>query len=295
MGPERDAQVAVVVVTSLLVIWFFFKGIGTEKRSLSLANLAMACGLCVLMPQRQLLPEGGTSSSALLLGAQLMMLVIGVIGLVLAVVALRARTSDGGTGVIRPVIASLLSLVLATSSGSVAMMSWRLSPMNNQPWEWISAKYNYRMRLPSSSCVESRMKDMEDVDGAFNCREQRMHVMVSARRASAAGYAAAVEEMRASGLGSNSRAPVLETTSTEAGWPCTRKILVEPANGEHGPLLVSVALIHWPENGLLFTVVLEGDLWTSSEVNTAMLREHLTRSAQQLQLSLGPSAGGEGA
>ena len=293
MGPERSAQLTVAVVMALLPIWFFFKGLGAEKRSLRLANFALACGLCALVPQRQFRPTAEGMNSALIFWAQLGMVLVGVTGLVLAGMALWARRTDGGTGVVRLMIASALSLLMVASSGFVATMSRSVSPENNRPWEWTSAKYDYRLRLPSASCVESRTEGKENIDGAFNCREHRMRAMVSAERASAAEYAAAVEKMRTQARNSSSQEePVLESTSTEAGWPCTRMALVEPANGEHGPLMVSVALVHWPEHGLLMTVILEAEHWTVSEAGKVMGQEYFTRSARQLQLSLGPAAGG---
>jgi len=86
------------------------------------------------------------------------------------------------------------------------------------------------------------------------------------------------------------KAPVVEETRTEAGWPCTRATLVERAQNGSKPLMTSIALIHWPERQLLFTVMVEGEIWSASEAASLVLRDTFQKSAQGIHLSLGPAA-----
>ncbi|MFY0572924.1 hypothetical protein ACN28E_55110 [Archangium lansingense] len=140
-------------------------------------------------------------------------------------------------------------------------------------------------------CVESTAK-VKDADAAFECGLRRMHAAVFAKQADEAAYAAVVENLRARmpQSGTPGEAPVIEDTHTEAGWPCARTTIVEPARDGHGPKLVSIVLVRWPEKGVVFTVMFEGEIWSASEAATEVVRQTLTRDAHALQVSLGPAA-----
>jgi hypothetical protein len=287
MNAERVGYLIGSMLVLLLPLWFFFKAFRAEKRSLGLANFALACGLCVLFRPERALPQGASPHDTGLLMARSALLLVGAVGFVLAVMAMRARTSDGGTGVARPVIALLLCLMLGVNSGGMVMMSWGMNPDNQRPWEWTSAQHGYRLRLPSSACVEGRMKD---ADASFVCGVQGMRAGVFARPANEAAYTAASLELINKLRNPFLKAPVVEETRTEAGWPCTRATLVERAQNGSKPIMTSIALIHWPERQLLFTVMVEGEVWSASEAVSLVLRDTFQKSAQGIHLSLGPAA-----
>ncbi|HEY0093509.1 MAG TPA: hypothetical protein VGB96_04260, partial [Archangium sp.] len=288
MASVRAGELVATVLLALLPLWFFFKAWRAETRSLRLANLALGCGLLmVVRPERVLPLQEGTSGTGLLI-ARLVLVLVAAVGFVLSVLAMRARGSDGGTGTARPVIALLLCLLLGFTNVGTAMVSWGMNPENNKPWEWTSAQRGYRLRLPSSTCVESRM---ENAEAAFVCRVQRMQAAVFTRPADAAGYATAIAELNTRMRDSSNEQdapPVIEETRTEAGWSCTRATVTERASNGHGPVMTSIALIHWPERELLFTVMIEGELWASSDGVRQVLRETFQKAARGIHLSLGP-------
>ncbi len=288
MSAVRAGQFVGTMLFVLLPLWFFVKAWRAEKRSLRLANFALVCGLFLLVNPERILPlEEATQGTGLLI-ARIVLALIATVGFVLAVLAMRARRSDGGTGGARPVIALLLCLMLGCISGGMIVMSWGMNPENNQPWEWTSAQHGYRLRLPSSACVEGHVKN---ADAAFTCKVQRMQAAVFTRPADAAIYTATIADLRTQMRNSNNplEAPVIEDTRTEAGWPCTRATVVERARNGRGPIMVSIALVHWPEREMMFTVMFEGEIWATSDAVKNVLRETFLKAAHGIHLSLGPA------
>jgi hypothetical protein len=288
---QAGAQAGYIFATVLflLSLWFIFvKGLPEQKRSLKLANLALGCGLLLFAgPERFPWPDAVRDGA--LLGSRLLLILVAVGGIVLAVMALRARAADGATGNAKSIIAMLLCGLMIFTSGGMMVMSHAMRPENDTSWEWRSAQYGYRLRVPSSGCVESKAKG---ADAAFVCRLRRMNAAVFAKPGNQAAYSATIEEMRAQALQTpvQDGRPVDEVTHTEAGWPCYRTTLVESAREGHGPTLVSVAVVHWPEKDMVFTVLLEGEKWTVSEGATELVRETFKRDAHALQVSLGPAS-----
>ena len=292
MDAQNSAAMAVTLFFLFWTGWFLLSALSAEQRSRRLANFALACGFFAMgRSPEHLFSAEGALKEALRIGAPMMMALIALVGVVLAVLALKVRGADGGTGVARPVIGLLLCVMMGMSKAFIALMSLTLSPATTQPWEWTSQRYDYRLRLPQE-CVEGKREGM---DGAFHCGLKRMNAVVAVRQADAADYAAAVQKLRAKMSGSDLHqgAPITESTSTEAGWPCTRVTIVEKAREGQPPVLVSIALIHWPEHGLLFDVLLEGQIWPSSEEGKTMMHEYFTRSARELHLSFRPANTGQ--
>lgn len=291
LAPERAAETTVMVLFLLLPLWFFFKGLGANKRSARLANLALACGLLIFTRPEKLLSVASGAQGAL--RARAVLVAIAVLGIVLAVKALRVRAADGGTGKARPVIALVTCILLGWTSGGMIWMSRMLRPEQGPGREWTSERYGYRVRLPSSDCVEYTGED-KTADGVFSCGLSRTVAKVFVQPADVAAYGAAVQAMRARtrDLKERLEGPVNEDTRTEAGWPCARTFLVEAARDGKGPILVSTALVHWPEKGLMLTLIQEGQVWTMSDSTTALLRQSFIDSARALQRSPGPGGGG---
>ena len=98
-----------------VALYFVARGLAIAPRSRQLANLALFCGLTLFFMPEFILGPTTADRSALLLASGVIRLLIGLIGLLLALMAFVNRR-DGGVGLARPMIAAGVSLAHLAAS-----------------------------------------------------------------------------------------------------------------------------------------------------------------------------------
>jgi len=140
----RLGQYVWLALLVFLILYFLYRTSHSESRSLRFANLALCCGFA-----GWLLSTGG--AVLWILGA-----VSGLSGVVLAVLALKARR-DGGAGLVRVILALVLSAFAVLGSVSYYLIpafiegNWvRLEEPDASAWIYRSKEHGFQMSLPSS-------------------------------------------------------------------------------------------------------------------------------------------------
>ena len=134
----------------VLILVFLHRASRSESRSLRLANLALSCGLTGL-----LLPRFG--DSLWVFGA-----LSGLGGLALAIVAASARRRDEGAGLVRIIIALVISAIALLGNANhfllPHLLDGRRSPLEEpgaSAWTHVSRTHDFQLRLPSSRWREA--------------------------------------------------------------------------------------------------------------------------------------------
>jgi hypothetical protein len=154
-SPNPVCQWLVAALFAILPVYFLIRAFRSGPRSRRFANIALFCGLMTLVMPEITAGFGFGNRSAVFVGSGSLRVILGLLGVTLAVAAFLSRR-DGGTGVARPVIGLLFSLLhVAFAVGLICFGTYTPPPSvtpdsPNTGWEYHPPHGDYRLTLPSA-------------------------------------------------------------------------------------------------------------------------------------------------
>src|SRR4051812_42761717 len=99
--PDLIGRLGLLLLLTCLALTFLVKGVQARQRSLRFANLALFCGLAVFVMPEKAFSLSSTDHWTLFLIIGALRVLLGVVGIALAITAIVKRR-DGGVGISRP-------------------------------------------------------------------------------------------------------------------------------------------------------------------------------------------------
>jgi hypothetical protein len=128
-------------------LYFLRQGLKLGPRSLKLANFALFCGLATFVAPEVALGLTTVGQPDLSLAAGIVRSLLGLIGIVLALLAF-SSISDGGVSWARPATAVCFCLIHLMVGAGLLASSWFMSHAGT-PWVYESPDGDYRLTMPS--------------------------------------------------------------------------------------------------------------------------------------------------
>jgi hypothetical protein len=190
--PELMGSLLAALLLAMPAVYFLASAFRAAPRSRRLADLALFCGLAAFALPELALGWSPADQSGILLASGAIRIILGFIGVALAVGAFVLR-HDAGVGVVRPLLAFGFSLLHVLMGLGLLLFVNVANP--STPWTYQFADGEFSVTLPSSQWREAR-----DTPGpAFVCLAPRMQAKVIGirREQTEADFTRAVEGIRA--------------------------------------------------------------------------------------------------
>jgi hypothetical protein len=149
---ELVGRLSAVMLFACPAVYFLVRGLGSGPRSRRLANLALFCGLTAFVMPEVALGLSPTDRSGLFLVSGGVRVLLGLVGIALAVAALVARR-NGDVGVARPVTGACFSLLHLLAGAGLLLYGLLGRPAT--PWVYESPAGAFRLTLPSRQWKKS--------------------------------------------------------------------------------------------------------------------------------------------
>jgi hypothetical protein len=149
---EQAGRLVAVVLFACPAVYFLLRGLGSGPRSRRLANLALFCGLTAFVMPEVALGLSPADHSGLFLASGGVRVLLGLVGIALAVAALVTRRA-GDVGVARPVTGVSFSLLYLLAGAGLLLYGLLGRPAT--PWVYESPAGAYRLTLPSRQWKKS--------------------------------------------------------------------------------------------------------------------------------------------
>jgi hypothetical protein len=285
ISAELLGRLVAVLLFACPAFYFLIRGLGNGPRSRRLANLSLFCGLLAFVMPETALGLIPADSSGLFLASGAVRVLVGFVGIALAVAALVAR-SDGGVGVARPVTGAGFSLLHMLAGGGLLLFGFFAQP--STPWVYQSPDGAFRVTLPSPQWKQSPTTGGVGVV-AFVRLVPRMQasVLTVKRDQTQADFGRAAEAVRArveSNPQQRGQATFREGTNA-AGNRYRYCTLMESGSGGQ-PVFVAHSVTWCPSKKMVIEVLFEGLPTMRSQTGRAAEMESIERSAETICLSV---------
>src|SRR5688500_13329083 len=150
---ERSARLIPAVLLACVALYFLRGARRAGPRARRLANLSLFCGLTMLVLPEVMLGMSPVEWPRLFLGSGVVRMLLGLVGLGLAVAAFVSRRADK-VGAGRPIAGAAFSLLHLVVGGFLLGLSPATRPAPT-PWVYQSPDGAYRLTLPSRAWVQS--------------------------------------------------------------------------------------------------------------------------------------------
>ncbi|XYI00854.1 hypothetical protein ACMHYB_14255 [Sorangium sp. So ce1128] len=242
----------------LLPYRFLRNGLREDNKSRRQANLALACGLSILV----FLPLFGAAwiprpLMSVVGGAQVL---LGISGVALAIASLRSRAKDERTGRTGAVLGGLISLLHALAGLSAVLVPFLtdIRPDPGTAWTYTDPAQGFHVKLPSS-----RWRQVQGPKGetAFAHAAPRMQaIILSTKEAQTleSYEAAAASHREHLDRSKPCRSTVVHRRgTTPSGNPFTYSTCAE-SSPSGGKTFVATSIVFCKERGLLVLILCEG-------------------------------------
>jgi hypothetical protein len=288
----------VVLLFLGLAVYFLVRAAQVEQRSARLANLALFLGLLVFVNPEPVLGFAAVGRSVLQ-WVGVGRLAAGLLGIVLAVLALWYRRQDRGAGTFS-LIAGFVLCGLHALGGVAYLVLPALYPGASSPrdglagdqaeagdaWTYHSAKHGFQVKLPSQDWKEV---EKEDAAVAFYDRRHSALLALQVQRATREEtFRAAVEDMRTNVDRFRHQylnEPEWTSGHNAAGYPY-EYVHVATNASEGKRVLFANSWIWCQDKGVAYKVVFEGELKTMSDLGHDLAEEYFKRVAKGVVQSI---------
>lgn len=283
---ELVGRLVAVLLFACPAVYFLVRGLGSGPRSRCLANLALFCGLTTFVMPEIAIGLSPVDRSGLFLASGAVRVLLGFVGIVLAVAALLTRR-DGGVGVIRPVLGAGFSLLHGFIGTGLMLFSSIAQP--STPWVYQSPDGSYRLTLPSPQWKQSPSTGGGPVVAFVRPVRPRMQAAVQTVKPqqTEADFERAADAIRVRLEGN----PQLrgQAKFREGANPAGHRyhyFTVMDSSPEGKPVFVAYSVTWCSHKQMVIEVIFEGLPTMLSQVGKAAEREAIEKAAETICLSV---------
>jgi hypothetical protein len=282
---ELAGRLVAVLLFACPAVYFLARGLGGGPRSRRLANLALFCGLTAFVMPEMALGLSPANHSGVFLASGAVRVVLGFVGIVLAVVALVTRR-DGGVGVARPITGAGFSLLHVMAGAALLLFGSFSQP--STPWVYQSPDGTYRLTLPSPQWKQSpTTRGMGVVAFVRPVPRMQASILTVKRDQTEADFGRAAEAFRTR-VESNPqlRGQAKFRAGTNAAGHRYHYCAGMDSSPEGKPVFVAYSVTWCSRKQMVIEVIFEGLPTMRSETGKAAEMEAIQKAAEAICLSV---------
>jgi hypothetical protein len=280
MDSYQLGQWTAVVFPGIIAFFFLFKAMRSKVRSARLVNLSLFFGLLVFCrPEMVIDIVNIPTLNGIVASART---ILGCIGLVCGIIAIRFRVKDQGVTLTRTILGMLFSLLHMV--GGVALLfllSFFSGGPDNSSWVYRSSEHGFSLTLPTSDWVQIGCRNGAV---AFKNRRYPMQAIIYMRTATEEHFRAEVETLRKESI-SNLQHRKHEKGKTEKGYVFDFTSGVERAKDKSNDVYVAICHFWCPDRGRRILIIFEGCPKMASQFGTSLELNLFEDSARSICFS----------
>jgi hypothetical protein len=283
--PHLVGSLLPILIFGCLPAYFLDRAFRSGTRSELLANLALACGLSVVVIGELAFSAGESNWSLRMRIGGVIRASLALTGLALAIAAFFAR-KDGGVGVTRPILGGLFSTLHLFVAGLMLLSTLALDP--GTPWEFAAPDDAFHFTFPSTS-----WKQMPPAHGdrfvtfANRLRPMRLNIIAVGTNKTSEDLDKVVNRFREQ-ITSKPQVytePNFSEGTNAAGHPYRFVTLIEPKSSGGSVFVAHCATLN-VESGAMVELLLEGQMRMRSIAGKGLELDKMKKESEAICLSV---------